>query len=123
MESGDPDVMGNRELGGIGRLLRQELQRTTGNRVIYQRLGYLMRSGPPDALDRLVASNFANLAADLALAGETGRLVAIVEGRYSTLPIGTVGAGTKQVDVERFYDRVNYRPKIIGVLDLPMFLH
>ena len=123
VESGDADVMGNRELGGIGRLLRQELQRTTGNRVIYQRLGYLMRSGPPDALDRLVASNFANLAADLALAGETGRLVAIVEGRYSTVPIGTVGAGTKQVDVERFYDRVNYRPKIIGVLDLPMFLH
>ncbi|HXO30003.1 MAG TPA: 6-phosphofructokinase [Thermoanaerobaculia bacterium] len=123
VESGDADVMGNRELGGIGRLLRQELQRTTGNRVIYQRLGYLMRSGPPDALDRLVASNFANLAADLALAGETGRLVAIVEGRYSTVPIGTVGAGSKQVDVERFYDRVNYRPKIVGVLDLPMFLH
>ncbi len=123
VESGDADVMGKRELGGIGRLLRQELQRTTGNRVIYQRLGYLMRSGPPDALDRLVASNFANLAADLALAGETGRLVAIVEGRYSTVPIGTVGAGSKQVDVERFYDRVNYRPKIIGVLDLPMFLH
>jgi ATP-dependent phosphofructokinase / diphosphate-dependent phosphofructokinase len=123
VESGDADVMGKRELGGIGRLLRQELQRTTGNRVIYQRLGYLMRSGPPDALDRLVASNFANLAADLALAGETGRLVAILEGRYSTVPIGTVGAGSKQVDVERFYDRVNYRPKIIGVLDLPMFLH
>ena len=123
VESGDADVMGNRELGGIGRLLRQELQRTTGNRVIYQRLGYLMRSGPPDALDRLVASNFANLAADLALAGEAGRLVAIVEGRYSTVPIGTVRAGSKQVDVERFYDRVNYRPKIVGVLDLPMFLH
>jgi len=123
VESGDADVMGKRELGGIGRLLRQELQRKTGNRVIYQRLGYLMRSGPPDALDRLVASNFASLAADLALAGEAGRLVAIVEGRYSTVPIGTVGAGSKQVDVERFYDRVNYRPKIVGVLDLPMFLH
>ena len=33
----------------------------TGDRVIYQRLGYLMRSGPPDSLDRLVANNFANL--------------------------------------------------------------
>jgi len=123
LESGDADVMGKRELGGIGRLVRHELQRTTGDRVIYQRLGYLMRSGPPDALDRLVASNFASLAADLALAGETGRLVAIVDGRYSTVPIGTVRAGSKQVDVERFYDRVNYRPKIVGVLDLPMFLH
>jgi 6-phosphofructokinase len=123
VESGDADVMGNRELGGIGRLLRQELQRATGDRVIYQRLGYLMRSGPPDALDRLVASNFANLAAELVLSGETGRLVAIAGGRYSTVPINTVRAGSKQVDVERFYDRANYRPKIVGVLDLPMFLH
>jgi 6-phosphofructokinase len=123
VESGDADVMGNRELGGIGRLLRQELQRATGDRVIYQRLGYLMRSGPPDALDRLVASNFANLAAELVLSGETGRLVAIAGGRYSTVPINTICAGSKQVDVERFYDRASYRPKIVGVLDLPMFLH
>ena len=123
VESGDPDVMGNRELGGIGRMLRHELQQTTGDRVIYQRLGYLMRSGPPDALDRLVASNFASLAADLVLAGETGRLVAITGGRYSTVPINTIRAAAKQVDVDRFYDRANYRPKIVGVLDLPMFLH
>ncbi|HVR06695.1 MAG TPA: 6-phosphofructokinase [Thermoanaerobaculia bacterium] len=123
IESGEADVIGNRELGGIGRLLRHELQRTTGDRVIYQRLGYLMRSGPPDALDRLVASNFASLAADLVLAGETGRLVAILGGRYSTVPIGTACSGSKQVDVERFYDRAAYRPKIVGVLDLPMFLH
>jgi 6-phosphofructokinase 1 len=115
--------MGNRELGGIGRTLRHELQQTTGDRVIYQRLGYLMRSGPPDALDRLVASNFASLAADLVLAGETGRLVAITGGRYSTVPINTIRAAAKQVDVDRFYDRANYRPKIVGVLDLPMFLH
>ncbi len=123
VEGGEADVIGNRELGGIGRVLRHELQRQTGDRVIYQRLGYLMRSGPPDALDRLVASNFASLAADLVLAGETGRLVAILGGRYSTVPIGTACSGSKQVDVERFYDRANYRPKIVGVLDLPMFLH
>jgi 6-phosphofructokinase 1 len=123
VESGDPDAMGNRELGGIGRLLRHELQRTTGDRVIYQRLGYLMRSGPPDALDRLVASNFASLAADLVLAGETGRLVSIQGGRYSTMPIDIVCAGSKKVDVARFYDSIYYRPKIVGVLDLPMFLH
>jgi 6-phosphofructokinase len=123
VESGDADVIGNRELGGIGRLLRHELQRTTGDRVIYQRLGYLMRSGPPDALDRLVASNYANLAADLVLAGQTGRLVAITGGRYTTVPITSVRAGTKHVDVERFYDRAAYRAKIVNVLDLPMFLH
>ncbi len=121
-ESGEADAVGNRELGGVGRYLREELQKTTGDRVIYQRLGYLMRSGPPDSLDRLVASNFANLAADLILAEKTGRLVAIQNGRYTTEPIQTVGEGVKQVNVERFYDAEQYRPTIVGVMGLPMFL-
>jgi 6-phosphofructokinase len=121
-ESGEADAVGNRELGGVGRYLREELQKTTGDRVIYQRLGYLMRSGPPDSLDRLVASNFANLAADLLLAGKSGHLVAIRGGRYGTEPIEMVGEGTKRVDVERFYDSGQYRANIIGVMGLPMFL-
>ena len=121
-ETGEADAVGNRELGGVGRFLREELQNHTGERVIYQRLGYLMRSGPPDSLDRLVAKNFAGLAADLILAGQTGRLVAIQNGCYTTEPLDIVGEGKKQVDVERFYDSDQYRPKIVGVMGMPMFL-
>jgi len=121
-ETGEADAVGNRELGGVGRFLREELQQQTGDRVIYQRLGYLMRSGPPDSLDRLVAKNFAGLAADLILAGKTGRLVSIQSGRYTTEPLEIVGEGKKRVDVERFYDSERYRPNIIGVMGLPMFL-
>lgn len=121
-ESGEADAIGNRELGGVGRYLREHLQKGTGDRVIYQRLGYLMRSGPPDSLDRLVANNFANLAADLILAGKSGRLAAIEGGRYTTEPIEITGEGKKQVDVERFYDRDRYRANIVGVMGLPMFL-
>jgi hypothetical protein len=69
-----------------------------------------------------VASNFANLAADLIIADKAGRLVAIQGGRYTTEPIETVGEGTKKVDVERFYDTEQYRPTIVGVMGLPMFL-
>jgi 6-phosphofructokinase len=121
-ESGEADAVGNRELGGVGRYLREALQKTTGDRVIYQRLGYLMRSGPPDSLDRLVAANFATLAADLVLGGETGRLVAIANGRYSTQPLRIVGEGKKRVDADKFFDAERYRPKIVGVMGLPMFL-
>jgi 6-phosphofructokinase 1 len=121
-ETGEADAVGNRELGGVGRYLREELQKQTGDRVIYQRLGYLMRSGPPDSLDRLVARNFATLAADLILAGKTGRLVSIQGGRYTTEPLEIVGEGRKQVDVEKFYDRERYRASIVGVMGLPMFL-
>jgi 6-phosphofructokinase 1 len=81
-----------------------------------------MRSGPPDSLDRLVAKNFASLAADLILAGKTGRLIAIQNGRYTTEPLEIVGEGKKRVDVDRFYDSARYRPSIVGVMGLPMFL-
>lgn len=121
-ESGEADAVGNRELGGVGRYLREALQKNTGDRVIYQRLGYLMRSGPPDSLDRLVANNFANLAADLILARKHGLLVAIEGGRYATRPIETLAEGVKRVNVTRFYDRERYRPNIVGVMGLPMFL-
>jgi 6-phosphofructokinase 1 len=121
-EAGEADAVGHRELGGVGRYLREALQKNTGDRVIYQRLGYLMRSGPPDSLDRLVANNFANLAADLILAGKSGRLLSIEGGRYTTQPIEIVGEGEKRVNVDRFYDRDRYRPNIVGVLGLPMFL-
>jgi 6-phosphofructokinase len=85
------------------------------------RLPHALR--PPDSLDRLVAKNFAALAAaDLILAGKTGRLVSIQGGRYTTEPLEIVGEGKKQVDVERFYDREKYRPNIVGVMGLPMFL-
>jgi 6-phosphofructokinase len=121
-ETGEADAVGNRELGGVGRHLREALQLHTQERVIYQRLGYLMRSGPPDSLDRLVARNFAALAAEKILAGETGVLVAIQEGRYTTERLDIVGEGRKRVDVERFYNREAYRPRIAGVMNMPMFL-
>jgi 6-phosphofructokinase 1 len=121
-ETGEADAVGNRELGGVGRYVREALQKKTHDRVIYQRLGYLMRSGPPDSLDRLVAANFGSLAADLILQGNTGRLVAIQGGLYTSVPLETVGEGKKQVNVERFYDRERYRADIVEVMGLPMFL-
>jgi 6-phosphofructokinase 1 len=122
-ETGEADAVGNRELGGVGRYLRSALQEETRERVIYQRLGYLMRSGPPDALDRLVANNFGTLAADLVLARRPGFMTAILGGKYDTVALETVGREVKKVDVDRFYDRAQYRPKVVEVLGLPMFLH
>lgn len=122
-ETGEADAVGNRELGGVGRYLRSALQEETQERVIYQRLGYLMRSGPPDSLDRLVANNYGNLAADLVLAGRLGFMTAIVGGTYNAVPLATVGQGVRKVDVDRFYDCAQYRPKVVEVQGLPMFLH
>jgi 6-phosphofructokinase 1 len=82
-----------------------------------------MRSGLPDSLDLLVAKNFGNLAADLVVAGKTGLMVAVVGGRYTAVSVDRLGDGIRRVNVDRFYDSEEYRPKITSVMNLPMFLH
>ena len=123
VESGEADAFGNRKLGGIGGMLSEYLEERSGDKVIYQRLAYLMRSGAPDSLDQLVANNFGSLAADLLRRGEKGKMVAVVDGRYTAVNVA-IGAQTKKrVDVGRFYDAVNFRPKVADVMGMPMFLH
>jgi 6-phosphofructokinase len=123
IESGDPDAYGNRKLGGIGGVLSDFLEKRTCEKVIYQRLAYLMRSGAPDSLDQLVANNFGSLAADLLRRGEVGKMVAVADGRYTAVPVEISGETKKRVDVERFYDASAYRPKVAEVMGMPMFLH
>jgi ATP-dependent phosphofructokinase / diphosphate-dependent phosphofructokinase len=123
IESGTPDAYGNRRLGGIGEVVSDFLEKRTRDKVIYQRLAYLMRSGAPDSLDQLVANNFGNLAADLLRRGQTGKMVAVVDGRYTSVPLQITGEMNKRVDIERFYDAAAYRPKVADVMGMPMFLH
>jgi 6-phosphofructokinase len=123
VETGEADAVGQRKLGGIGGALAEHLERLGRDKVIYQRLAYLMRSGAPDSLDLIVARNYGSLAADLLRRGEAGLMVAVVDGRYSAVPISVTGEGRKRVDVARFYDPTEYRPKVADVLGTPMFLH
>jgi 6-phosphofructokinase 1 len=123
VETGEADAFGNRKLGGIGGVLSEYLERHGRDKVIYQRLAYLMRSGAPDSLDMLVANNFGSLAADLVRHSEHGKLAAVADGRYAAVPIAITGEGKKRVDVDRYYDVENYRPKVANVMGMPMFLH
>jgi ATP-dependent phosphofructokinase / diphosphate-dependent phosphofructokinase len=121
--SGEADPYGHRKLGGIGQLLGEALKERTGEDIIYQQVAYLMRSGSPDSLDLMVATNYAVMAADLALEGEMGRMVSLRNGSYTTVPITAVREGVKRVDVDELYDADQYRPKVRHVLGKPMFLY
>jgi ATP-dependent phosphofructokinase / diphosphate-dependent phosphofructokinase len=123
IERGEADAYGNRRLGGIGEVISEFFEKRTGEKTIYQRLAYLMRSGAPDSLDQLVANNYGSLAADLVRRGETGKMVAVVDGRYAAVPVEVGGTAKKRVDVANFYDERRYRPNIANVLGVPMFLH
>ncbi|MGD2079285.1 MAG: 6-phosphofructokinase, partial [Chloroflexota bacterium] len=59
VEFGEADAYGHRKLGGIGEITGEALKELTGHHILYQRLSYMMRSGAPDALDLMVAVNYA----------------------------------------------------------------
>jgi 6-phosphofructokinase 1 len=123
MLSGEADAFGHRKLGGIGAMTGELLKEITGEGIVYQPLAYLMRSGNPDSLDLMVASNYAVMAADLAMEGATGRMVALRGGTYTNVPISVTREGVKRVDVDELYDRDEYRPKVRHVIGKPMFLY
>jgi 6-phosphofructokinase len=123
VQYGEADAYGHQKLGGIGEITGEAIKKLTGQNIINQTVSYLMRSGAPDALDLMVAVNYANLAMDLVTSGSSGRMVALRDGTYTHIPISTVTSGMKRVDVDELYDANEYRPKVRHVLGKPMFLY
>jgi len=122
------DMFGHRKLGGIGDKVAAALvecsPRFNGGRridVVNQRLGYLVRSGDPDALDSIVPMAFGNLALDLILQKQYGRLVSIHRGFYDSVPIQSVTAEKKVVDVAKYYNTARLRP-IYDFDGAPLFI-
>lgn len=127
-ESSEPDQYGHRKLGGIGDKVAVRLQELSprynrGRRVnvVNQRLGYLVRSGDPDALDSIVPMAFGNLALDLVLRQISGRLVCVRNGIYDNVPLEIVTGPKKMVDIQRYYNTDRLRP-IYDFARQPIFI-
>jgi 6-phosphofructokinase 1 len=99
------------------------LTRKTGVATVNQELAYLMRAEPPDSLDRMVATIFANLAMQHLENNQSGVMMALRDGNYTTVPANTCIQGEKRVDVSELYDTEAYRPSVRYALDKPMFLY
>lgn len=117
------DEAGQRELGGIGAIVGNEIKRRTGIGIIGQNLGYLMRSGAPDALDVMVAKAYGTMAVQMLDEGRFGLMMALRDGNYCAVPADECIGGIKRVDVAALYDPNAYRPRIAKVEAMPMFLY
>jgi 6-phosphofructokinase 1 len=128
-EGEEADQYGHKKLGGIGDKVASELKELSpkynnGRRinVVSQRLGYLVRCGDPDALDSIVPMAFGNLALDLVLSNTSGRLVAVRNGTYDSVPIDVVIGTKKVVDVHKYYNTERLRPQYKSFSRRPIFI-
>ncbi len=123
------DAYGHAKLGGVGeqvgaRLKALSPQFNNGRtvNVVYQKLGYLTRSGDPDAVDSIVPMAYGNLALDLILAGVHGRLVVLKNGRYDNIPVDVVTSTKKTLNIKRHYNTDRLRPLYRSFEMLPLFI-
>jgi 6-phosphofructokinase 1 len=122
IEKGKADAFGHRKLGGIGELIAADITRITKYNTMYQKLGYVIRSGPADTTDRLIGMAYGSMALNLVKKNEFGMLTAIKDGKYATVPLNSVISCKKFADVESYYDKENYLPKVKEFLGHPVFL-
>ena len=128
-ENEETDQFGHKKLGGIGDQVSEYIKEFSPKfnngkhvNVVNQRLGYLVRSGDPDALDSIVPMAFGNLTLDLILEGRSGLLVAVRNGVYSPVPMELVMGKKKVVNVDLYYDTVRMRPRYDTFRSRPLFI-
>lgn len=128
-EDSEADAFGHKKLGGIGDVVSDRLKtlskkynngRSIG--TINQKLGYTTRCGNPDAIDSIAPMAFGNIALDLVLRKEFGRLVVLNNGKYGNRSIDVIESGSKTVDVDKYYNTDRYRPYYNIFEDQPLFI-
>ena len=121
-EYGEPDAYGHRKKASVAETLSTEIQQRTGAETVVSDLTYDLRGGPPDFMDKLIASTFGNMAYEATLAGQTGLMAGIHEGRYAMVALPDPKLGPRKLDVATMYNTERYRPNYTGKVGMPVFL-
>lgn len=119
-EYGEADAYGHRKKVDIGSALADEVKKRTKQEMMVSDLTYDLRSGEPDAIDKIVAITFANIALDLIRDGVSGRMVGIQNGCYAAVPLPKLSMGARKVDVAKMYNTERYRPNYSSKLGSPL---
>lgn len=84
-------------LGGVGNLLREQLQQRLGCEVRSTQLGHVQRGGSPTAFDRVLATRFGYHAAQLVAQGRFGHMVALEGSCCTEVPLSEVAGRNRNV--------------------------
>lgn len=98
----EKDAYGFARLGGVAYQIAPELEQRTGFESRVTVLGHIQRGGTPTAFDRVLASRLAVSAADLAVKGESGVMVASRGADISPVSLEEACASVRGVPAELF---------------------
>ena len=87
-------------LGGVGHVLREQLQPHLASEVRATVLGHVQRGGDPTPFDRVLATRFGHHAARLVTEGQFGRMATLQGGQIGSVPIAEVANTQRKVPLE-----------------------
>jgi 6-phosphofructokinase 1 len=94
---GSPDPI---RLGGCSGLLADQIEQATGLETRATILGHIQRGGTPSAMDRILATRFGHHALELAVSGESGKLVVSKDGKIGQVNIEDVAGKQRTVPLD-----------------------
>jgi ATP-dependent phosphofructokinase / diphosphate-dependent phosphofructokinase len=92
------DAFGHVRLGGVGKVLADEIEDRLGWETRHTVLGHIQRGGSPTAFDRVLGTRYGVRAAQLVHEGRFGRMVALVGNHIADIDITEISSATKTLD-------------------------
>lgn len=87
-------------LGGIGKVLENELENYVKSEVRTSVLGHIQRGGSPTPFDRTLATIYGSYAASMAAEGEYGSMVALQNNSLTVVPLEAVANKTRTIPAD-----------------------
>ena len=87
-------------LGGVGNVLRAQLEPLLGCEVRTTILGHVQRGGPPTPFDRVLATQYGHAAAELVASGRFNRVVVLQGERIESVPLADVAGRSRNVPLD-----------------------
>jgi 6-phosphofructokinase 1 len=103
LQTTERDAFGHIRLGGIGKVLAEEIERITRFETRFVILGHIQRGGSPTAFDRVLGTRLGAYAVDMIARGEFGQMAALRGDRIISVPLAEATSRNKKVSRE-FYE-------------------
>jgi len=96
------DSFGHVMLGGVAKVLAEEIEDRTGFETRHTVLGHIQRGGSPTAFDRVLGTRYGVRAAELVNEGRFGRMVALQSNKIIDIDITQISGAIKELDPELY---------------------